>query len=93
MNNELYGVFFRDQGVQEYLVFVAEDEEKATEEASRRDESAFDAAVEEHADEPGEAPEPVWEDYDGMFYVEPISRELAADAEDLLACNMAVQVH
>jgi hypothetical protein len=93
MNDELYGVFFRDQGVQEDLVFVAEDEETAIEEAGRRDEEAFDAAAEKHADEPDEFPEPVWEDHVGMFYVEPFSRELAEDAEDLLARNMIVQVH
>jgi hypothetical protein len=93
MNDNLYGVLFRDQGVQEYLVFADESEETAERQARRRDEVAFDDAVEKHADEPDEFAEPVWEDYDGMYYVEPISRELAEDAEQMLAGGMAVQVH
>jgi hypothetical protein len=93
MNDELYGVLVRDQGVQEYLVFVDENQEAATDEARRRDEVAFENAVEKHADESDEFVEPVWEDYDGMFYVEPISHQLAEDAEQMLARNMAVQLH
>jgi hypothetical protein len=93
MNDELYGVLFRDQGVQEHLVFVDESEQAAIDETRRRDEAAFDDAVEKHADEPDEFAEPVWEDYDGMYYVEPISRQLAEDAEEMLARNMAVQVY
>jgi hypothetical protein len=93
MNDELYGVLFRDQGVQEYLVFADESEETAIDEARRLDEVAFEDAVEKHADEPDEFAEPVWEDYDGMYYVESISRQLAEEAEQMLARNMAVQLH
>jgi hypothetical protein len=93
MNDDLYGVLFRDQGVQKYLVFADESEETAERRARRRDEVAFDDAVEKHADEPDEFAEPVWEDYDGRYYVEPISRELAENAEPMLACNMAVVVY
>ena len=93
MNDDLYAVLFRDQGGQEYLVFADDNEEAAIEEARRRDEVAFDDAVEKHADESDEYAEPVWEDYDGMFYVEPISCPLAEDAEEMLARNMAVQLH
>src|SRR5215217_3023663 len=92
MNDALYGVLFRDQGVQEYLVFADENEEAAIDEARRRDEKAFDDAVEKHADESDEFAEPVWEDYDGMFYVQPVTRQLAEDAEEMLARNMAVQL-
>jgi hypothetical protein len=93
MSDELYGVLFRDQGVKEYLVSVHESEEAAERQARRLDEEAFDDAVEKHADEPDEFAEPEWEDYDGMFYVELISRELAEDAEEMLARNMAVLVY
>jgi hypothetical protein len=62
MNDDLYGVLFRDQGVQKYLVFADESEETAERRARRRDELAFDDAVEKHADEPDEFAEPVWED-------------------------------
>jgi hypothetical protein len=93
MDEELYGVLFGDQGVQEYLVSVHESEETAERQAHRCDEVAFDEAVEKHTDEPEEFAEPVWEDYDGMYYVEPIARELAEDAEPMLDRNMAVLVH
>jgi hypothetical protein len=38
MNDDLYGVLFRDQGVQKYLVFADESEETAERRARRRDE-------------------------------------------------------
>lgn len=92
MIGELYGVFFWDHG-EEYLASKDASQEAAIDEARRRAGVAFDAAVERHADEPEEFAEPVWEDYDGMFYVEPISRQLAEDAEPMLARNMAVLVY
>jgi len=92
MNDEVYGVFFWDHG-KEYLASKDASEEAAIDEARRRAEVAFDDAVEKHADEPEEFAEPVWEDYDGMFYVEPISRQLAEDAEPMLARDMAVLVY
>jgi hypothetical protein len=63
MSDELYAVLFRDQGGQEYLVFTDENEEAAIDEARRRDEVAFDDAVEKHADDSDEFAEPVWENY------------------------------
>jgi hypothetical protein len=92
MSDELYGVFFCNQGVTEYLLAVFEEEEAAIEDAGKRDEQAFDDAVEKYADEPDEYLEPLWEDYDGECYVEPISRELADDASYELERGLAVAV-
>lgn len=91
MHNERYGVFFRDQGVTEYLVAIVEDrEETAHEEAARLDEMAFDKAVDGFE---GKGEEPTREDYTGMHYVEPISAEVAEHTADLLARNIAVRVN
>jgi hypothetical protein len=92
MSDELYGVFFRDQGVSEYLVAIACEEEAAIEDASERDQRAFEEDMEKHADESDEYPEPAWEDYDGMFYVEPISHELADASSYELERGLTVRV-
>jgi hypothetical protein len=92
MSDQQYGVFFRDQGVTEYLLVAFDNEEAAIEDAARRDEQDYDAAVERHADEPDEYPEPSWEDYDGTCYVEPISHELADGASYELENGFAVVV-
>ena len=92
MSDELYGVFFRDQGVTEYLLAVFDDEATAIEDAGKRGEQAFDDAVEKYADDPDEYPEPLWEDYEGECYAEPISRELADDASYELERGLAVAV-
>ena len=92
MSDDLYGVFFRDQGVTEYLLAVFDDEATAIEDAGKRGEQAFDDAVEKYADDPDEYPEPLWEDYEGECYVEPISRELADDASYELERGLAVAV-
>jgi hypothetical protein len=92
MNEQMYGVFFRDQGVTEYLVAAAEDQEAAISEARGRDEVAFDEAMEKHADAPDDFPEPTEEDFDGMHYVEPISRELAEASSYELERNIAVRM-
>jgi hypothetical protein len=92
MSDQQYGVFFRDRGVTEYLLAAFDNEAAAIEDAARRDEQDYDAAVERHADEPDEYPKPLWEDYDGTCYVEPISPELADDASYELENGFAVVV-
>ena len=92
MNDELYGVLFRDQGVQEYLVFADESEETAERQARRLDEVAFDDAVEKHANEPDEFAEPVWEDYEGMHYIEPIARTVVEEFQGQLDRGFVVRV-
>jgi hypothetical protein len=92
MHEEYWGVFFEDSGTT-YLVAVESTEHDAIDEAERRDEQAFDFAVERYAeeDEP-DYPEPVPEDFEGMHDIAEIEREFAGHAEDLLARNIAVQV-
>ena len=87
MSEEVFGVFFRDQDVWEYLVTVEDDEEAAREEAQRCDERAFQLSIEE-----GEGDTPTWEEFDGMHYVEPISPKLADEASAELARGFAVKV-
>ncbi len=85
MSEEVFGVFFRDQGRQEYLVAVEDNPDDAIEEAQRRDQLVYEQVMEE-----GDVP--AWEDYDGMHYVEPISPELADQASAQLERGFAVRV-
>jgi hypothetical protein len=78
----MYGVFFEDQGVSEYLVAVYEDEEVAIEAARRFDEEMDNE----------EAPEPRWEDFDGVPYVEVIDRSVADEAREQLERGFAVKM-
>jgi hypothetical protein len=87
MSEEVFGVFFRDQNEAEYLVAVEGSEEDALEEAQRRDERAYQLAMEE-----GVALAPTWEEFDGLHYVESVSAGLAADAREQLARGFAVRV-
>lgn len=88
MSDELYGVFFEDQGA-EYLVAVADAEEAAHEEAVHRDEEAFQMAVDAFE---GEGEEPSLEDFERMHYVAPVSSALAEDAREQLARGLAVKL-
>ena len=90
MEQEVYGVFFEDSG-SEYLIAVFEDEEEARGYADEEDRAAFERASEDRDDDP-EAREPAWEDCEAMYYVEPISRELADEACEELERGMAVRV-
>jgi hypothetical protein len=47
MSEDMSGVFFRDQEVEEYLVEVYEDEEEAQEAARVRDQRVFEQVMEE----------------------------------------------
>ena len=91
MEQEVYGVFFEDSG-SEYLTAVFEDEEEASRYADEQDRAAFERAVEDREGDDPEAGEPVWEDCVAMYYVEPISRELADEAREELERGMAVRV-
>jgi hypothetical protein len=90
MEQEVYGVLFEDSG-SEYLIAVFEDEEEARGYADEQDRAAFERALEGRDDDP-EAREPAWEDCEAMYYVEPISRELAEEAREGLERGMAVRV-
>ncbi len=90
MEQEVYGAFFEDSG-SEYLTAVFEDEEEAGRYADEQDRAAFERALDDRDDDP-EAGEPVWEDCVAMYYVEPISRELADEAREELERGMAVRV-
>jgi hypothetical protein len=90
MKQEVYGVLFEDSG-SEYLIAVFEDEEEASRYADEQDRAEFERALEDRDDDP-EAGEPVWEDCVSMYYVEPISRELAEEAREELERGMAVRV-
>lgn len=83
---EVYGVFFRS-GAEEYLVATCEVEEDAVEYAGEQDQASFERDIES-----GEGDEPVWEDYDGMHYVAPISRKLADECQYELERGFAVRV-
>ena len=87
MSEDMSGVFFRDQEVEEYLVEVYEDEEEAQEAARVRDQRVFEQVMEE-----GEGDAPTWEDYDGMHYVEPIARTFVEEVQDQLDRGFAVRV-
>jgi hypothetical protein len=90
MEQEVYGVLFEDSG-SEYLIAVFEDEEEARGYADEQDRAAFERALEDRDDDP-EAEEPAWEDCEAMYYVEPVSRELADEAREELERGMAVRV-
>ena len=90
MEQEVYGVFFEDSG-SEYLIAVFEDEEEASRYADEQDRAAFERSFEDRDDDP-EAGEPVWEDCEAMYHVEPLSRELADEAREELERGMAVRV-
>jgi hypothetical protein len=87
MSEDMSGVFFRDQGVEEYLVEVYEDEEAAQEAAGAQDQRAFERAM-----EVGEGDTPTWEDYDGMHYVEPIARTVVEEVQGQLDRGLAVRL-
>jgi hypothetical protein len=87
MCEDMSGVFFRDQGVEEYLVEVYEDEEAAQEAAEEQDQRAFERAM-----EVGEGGTPTWEDYDGMHYVEPIARTVVEEVQGQLDRGLAVRI-
>jgi hypothetical protein len=87
MSEDMSGVFFRDQGVEEYLVEVYEDEEAAQEAAEEQDQRAFERAM-----EVGEGGTPTWEDYDGMHYVEPIARTVVEEVQGQLDRGLAVRI-
>ena len=87
MSEDMSGVFFRDRGVDAYLLEVYEDEEAAQEAARAQDQRAFERAM-----EVGEGDTPTWEDYDGMHYVEPIARTFVEEVQDQLDRGFAVRV-
>jgi hypothetical protein len=88
VDEQLYGVFFEDSG-SEYLVAVFDDEEEATEDARMRDEAAFEQAVSDAAEPEAEVEQ---EDFEGMHYVESISRELADASSYELERGLTVRV-
>jgi hypothetical protein len=90
MELEVYGVLFEDSG-SEYLIAVFEDEEEARGYADEQDRAEFARTLEDCGDDP-EAREPAREDCEAMYYVEPISRELADEAREELERGMAVRV-
>jgi len=90
MDQEVYGVFFEDSG-SEYLTAVFEDEEEASRYADEQDRASFERASDDRDDDL-EAGEHVWEDCVAMYYVEPISRELAHEAREELERGKAVRV-
>ena len=87
MSEDMSGVFFRDQEVEEYLVEVYEDEEEAQEAARARDQRVFEQVMEE-----GEGDAPAWEDYEGMHYVEPIARTSVEEVQGQLDRGFAVRM-
>ena len=89
---EFYGVFFDDSMQTTYICGVFDDEQEAEEFAQVRGEAAFDEAVEKHADEPEEFEEPEREDFEGMYYVEPVDPELAEKGRYLAERNLAIRV-
>ena len=74
MQEDVYGVFFRD-GHQEYLRAAFDTEEEA-------EKQSYDLAVLEYHvtledyDEGERNDEPDWSRYEGKYYVEPIARDL-----------------
>jgi hypothetical protein len=87
--SEVLGVFFRDRGAEEYLVEAHVDEQEAQEAARARDERAFEQALEEAEQEGGE---PVWEDYEGMHYVEPVDPTVVERVQEQLDHGLAVRI-
>ena len=87
MSEDMSGVFFRAQEVEEYLVEVYEDEEEAQEAARARDQRVFEQVMEE-----GEGDAPAWEDYEGMHYVEPIARTIVEEVQGQLDRGLAVRI-
>jgi hypothetical protein len=87
MSEDMSGVFFRAQEVEEYLVEVYEDEEEAQEAARARDQRVFEQVMEE-----GEGDAPAWEDYEGMHYVEPIARTSVEEVQGQLDRGFAVRM-
>jgi hypothetical protein len=84
----LFGVFFEDFG-SEYLVAIFDDEEAATEDARMRDEAAFEEAVSDAGETGAEVEQ---EHFEGMHYVESISRELADASYYELERGLTVRV-
>jgi hypothetical protein len=88
MSEDMWGVFFRAQEVEEYLVGAYEDEEEAQEAAEFSDQRAFEQAMEVAEGED----DPTWDDYEGMHYVEPIARSTVEEAQEQLDRGFAVRV-
>jgi hypothetical protein len=88
MSEDMSGVFFRAQEVEEYLVEVYEDEEEAQEAAEFSDQRAFERAMEVAEGED----DPAWDDYEGMHYVEPIARTFVEEVQDQLDRGFAARV-
>ncbi len=86
MSEDMWGVFFRVDDVEEYLAEAC-GEEEAIEVAEARDQRAFEQAMEE-----GEGEIPTWEDYEGMHYVEPIARTIVEEAQEQLDRGFAVRI-
>ena len=83
MSEDMWGVFFLAQEVEEYLVGAYEDEEAA----QARDQQVFEQVMEE-----GEGDAPTWEDYEGMHYVEPIARSTVEEVQGQLDRGFVVRV-
>ena len=92
MSEELWGVFFGDDSGRTYLVATTQSEEEALEHARGLDQESFERALVAYNEGDDEAPEPDWDDFSGMHFVEPISEELAAEAAGQLARGFAVWV-
>jgi hypothetical protein len=87
MSEDLWGVFLRDEEVEEYLVGAYEDEEEAQEAAQARDQQVFEQVMEE-----GEGDAPAWKDYEGMHYVESIACTTVEEVQGQLDRGFVVRV-
>jgi hypothetical protein len=87
MSEDMWGVFFRAQEVEEYLAGAYEDQEEAQEAAQARDQQVFEQVMEE-----GEGDAPTWEDYEGMHYVKPIARSTVEEVQGQLDRGFVVRV-
>jgi hypothetical protein len=87
MSEDMWGVFFRVEDIEEYLAEAYEDEEEAIGAAEARDQRVFEREMEE-----GGGEIPTWEDYEGMHYVEPIARTIVDEAQEQLDRGFAVRI-
>jgi len=74
--NRTFGVFFRADGGEEYLIATAKTEDIAEDMAGDFDEEDYYDALDEHD---GTGPRPKLEDFQGRHYTGLISRDLVND--------------
>jgi len=91
MSEEVYGVLLRDSG-RKYLVAVEETQEEAQETAEQFDEEAWENALVLYNEGEEVGSELEREDFDGLHFAEPITRELAERCAPQLQRNIAVQL-